>query len=51
MLQKLGDSANDTYKGEFIYNNLQIQNNLIHGAFLAGIKNLIFLEIELCLST
>ena len=43
MLQKLGDSANDTYKGEFIYNNLQIQNNLIHGAFLAGIKNLIFL--------
>ena len=38
-----GILANDTYKGEFIYNNLQIQNNLIHGAFLAGIKNLIFL--------
>ena len=38
-----GILANDTLKGEFIYNNLQIQNNLIHGAFINGIKNLIFL--------
>lgn len=38
-----GILANDTFKGEFIYNNLQIQNNLIHGAFLNGINNLIFL--------
>src|SRR6056300_1803679 len=38
-----GILANDTYKGEFIYDNLQIQNNLIHGSFLSGIKNLIFL--------
>ncbi|WP_440680405.1 GDP-L-fucose synthase family protein [Candidatus Pelagibacter sp. HIMB1636] len=38
-----GILANDTYRGEFIYNNLQIQNNLIHGAYLNKIKNLIFL--------
>tara|TARA_A100001011_G_scaffold399213_1_gene506802 strand:- start:1093 stop:2028 length:936 start_codon:yes stop_codon:yes gene_type:complete len=38
-----GILANDTFKGEFIYNNLQIQNNLIHGAYLNGIKNLILL--------
>ena len=36
-----GILANDTLRGEFIYNNLQIQNNLIHGAFLNNIKNLI----------
>ena len=38
-----GIKANNKYKAEFIYNNLQIQNNLIHGAYLAGIKNLLFL--------
>ena len=38
-----GILANDTFRGEFLYNNLQIQNNLIHGAFINGIKNLIFL--------
>jgi len=38
-----GILANDTFRGEFIYNNLQIQNNLIHGAYLNGIFNLIFL--------
>ena len=38
-----GILANDLLRGEFIYNNLQIQNNLIHGAFLNNIKNLIFL--------
>ncbi len=38
-----GILANDTYRGEFVYENLQIQNNLIHGAFLNKIKNLIFL--------
>lgn len=30
-------------KEKFIYENLQIQNNLIHGSFLAGVKNLVFL--------
>ena len=38
-----GILANNTFKGEFVYNNLQIQNNLIHGAFINGINNLIFL--------
>jgi GDP-L-fucose synthase len=38
-----GIYANNIYKAEFIYQNLSIQNNLIHGAYLAGVKNLIFL--------
>ncbi len=38
-----GISANQTYGGQFIYENLQIQNNLIHGSYRSGIKNLIFL--------
>ncbi len=38
-----GIVANNVFRGEFIYDNLQIQNNLIHGAFLSGIKKLIFL--------
>ena len=38
-----GIFANNRFKGEFIYENLQIQNNLIHGAFKNNIKNLIFL--------
>ena len=38
-----GIYANSNFGGEFIYENLQIQNNLIHGSFKNGIKNLIFL--------
>ena len=38
-----GIKANNTLKAEFIYQNLQIQNNLIHGSYLAGVKKLIFL--------
>ena len=38
-----GIFTNNILRGQFIYENLQIQNNLIHGAFLAGVKNLIFL--------
>ena len=38
-----GILANNKNKSEFIYQNLQIQNNLIHGAFLSGVKRLIFL--------
>jgi GDP-L-fucose synthase len=38
-----GIFANDNFKAEFIYSNLQIQNNLIHSAYLCGIKDLIFL--------
>ena len=38
-----GIYANMNYKADFIYDNLSIQNNLIHGAFKNNIKNLIFL--------
>ena len=38
-----GILANSKNKDRFLYENLQIQNNLIHGAYLAKIKNLIFL--------
>jgi len=34
---------NQKHKAEFIYQNLTIQSNLIHGAYLSGIKDLIFL--------
>ena len=37
-----GIKANNQFKAEFIYNNLMIQNNIIHSAFLNKIKNLIF---------
>ena len=38
-----GIVANINSKDKFLYENLQIQNNLIHGAYLAGVKNLILL--------
>ena len=38
-----GIAANNTFKADFIYNNITIQNNLIHSAFLNGVRNLIFL--------
>ena len=38
-----GIFSNNNYKANFIYDNLAIQINLIHSAFLSGIKNLIFL--------
>jgi GDP-L-fucose synthase len=38
-----GIKVNNELKGEFIYENLSIQNNIIHGSFKAGVKNLIFL--------
>jgi len=38
-----GILANDNFKAQFIFENLQIQNNLIHGAYLNKIKRLIFL--------
>ena len=38
-----GILANSKYGAEFIYENLQIQNNLIHSSYLNKIKNLIFL--------
>jgi GDP-L-fucose synthase len=38
-----GIYANNTYPADFIYQNLMIQTNVIHGAFLGGIKKLLFL--------
>ena len=38
-----GIYSNNKYKAEFIYENLMIQSNLIHSAYLCEIKNLIFL--------
>ena len=38
-----GIEDNMKNKDKFIYENLQIQNNIIHGSFLAGVKNLFLL--------
>jgi len=38
-----GIHANNTYPAEFIYQNLMIEANLIHGAWQAGIEDLLFL--------
>ena len=38
-----GIYSNNKYKADYIYENLTIQTNLIHSAYLAGIKNIIFL--------
>ena len=38
-----GIVANNTYRAQFIYENLQIQNNIIHASYLTGVKKLLFL--------
>ncbi len=38
-----GIIANNTYRADFIYDNLQIQNNVIHYSFKAEVKKLLFL--------
>lgn len=38
-----GIVANDSYRAEFIYDNLMIQNNVIHAAYVNGVKKLLFL--------
>lgn len=38
-----GIHANDNYPAEFIYQNLMIQNNVIHSAFISGVDKLLFL--------
>ena len=38
-----GIFANNTYPGEFIYDNLMIQNNVIHEAYQIGVQKLLFL--------
>ena len=38
-----GIQANNTHRAQFLYENLMIQANLIHGAHLAGVQRLMFL--------
>lgn len=38
-----GIVANNTYRAEFLYDNLMIQTNVIHEAYRAGVKKLLFL--------
>ncbi len=38
-----GIVANNTYRGEFLYENLMIQSNIIHAAYLNGVQKLMFL--------
>ena len=38
-----GILANDRFPAQFLFENLQIQNHLIHGAYVAGVRKLLFL--------
>jgi GDP-L-fucose synthase len=38
-----GIVANNTYRGEFIYENLMIESNVIHASYVNGVKKLLFL--------
>ncbi len=38
-----GIHANNVYRAEFLYDNLMIQNNVIHAAYKSGVKKLLFL--------
>lgn len=38
-----GIMANNTYRGQFLYENLMIQNNVIHQSYVHGVKKLLFL--------
>lgn len=38
-----GIQANNTYRAQFLYENLMIQNNVIHSAYENGVKRLLFL--------
>jgi GDP-L-fucose synthase len=38
-----GIVANNTYRADFIYENLAVQNNVIHQSYLHGVKKLLFL--------
>jgi GDP-L-fucose synthase len=38
-----GIQANNVYRADFIYENLMIQNNVIHNSYLTGVKKLMFL--------
>ena len=38
-----GIVANNTYRADFIYHNLMIQNNVVHQSYISGVKKLLFL--------
>lgn len=38
-----GIVANNTYRAEFLYDNLMIESNIIHASYLYGVKKLLFL--------
>jgi GDP-L-fucose synthase len=38
-----GILANNTYRAEFIYDNLMIESNIIHSSYINGVKKLLFL--------
>ena len=38
-----GIVANNTYRADFIYENLQVQNNVIHQSYVTGVTKLLFL--------
>ena len=38
-----GILANNTYRAEFLYDNLAMQNNIVHNSYLQGVKKLLFL--------
>lgn len=38
-----GIGVNNNFKGDFLYKNLMIQNNIIHNSFINGVKKLLFL--------
>jgi GDP-L-fucose synthase len=38
-----GIVANNTYRAEFLYDNLMMQNNVVHAAYVNGVKKLMFL--------
>ena len=39
-----GIQANNTYRADFIYENLMIQNNVIHQSYVVGVKKSNFME-------
>ena len=41
-----GIVANNTYRADFIYENLQIQNNIIHQSYKAGVKKMILKSLK-----
>ena len=43
LLKSWGILANNKYRADFIYDNISIQNNIIHSSFENNIRNLIFL--------